>query len=59
MFRQGENNKVPPLVRVGGKFNTVTTLWVMLSCLVEDPRNESGGILGIFDGLGHFLKNDS
>lgn len=51
MFRQGGNDKAPPLERIGGQFNTAEMLWVMLSCPVEDPRNESGGILGIFDDL--------
>lgn len=27
------------------------TLWIMNSPLVEDPRNESEGALGLFDGL--------
>lgn len=36
----------------GGSFTfSDATLWIMCSPLVEDPRKESEGALGIFDGL--------
>lgn len=59
MFMQSGNHKVPPLERVGGQFNIFVMLWVMLSCPVKDLRNETWGILEIFDDLWHFLRHDS
>lgn len=35
----------------------VATLWIMCSPLVECLKNESGGTLGVFDGLGHLLND--
>lgn len=45
----GGDAQVPPL---GGSFTLPgVTLWIMHSPLVEDPRNESEGALGVFNGL--------
>lgn len=45
----GEDAQVSPL---GESFTLPdVTLWIMHRPLVEDPRNEPEGALGMFDGL--------